>query len=183
MTADDAGSNVQAAAERAKSDAALLGQFLEVVRQSEEMLLQSGVAADRSRDIAHARALLMLPEWFVVGCALPGEKQPDVKQLSMIEVRGPQGERTPSLAVFPTMSLAQAEIPRMQVPFEHGFWVTLAAPSEGVLEWIRSMKIPAISLVLVAGGNGPSSVLGLEFVEWVRKIEAEQRQAQQPPAP
>lgn len=168
-------------AERAASEATLLSQFNELVRQSREMLESGGAPAERARDIAYARSMLFLPAWHVVACAVQGATQPEIQRLSMIEVRDGQGQPCPSLAVFPTDTLARAEIPRMQIPVEGGFWVTLAVPTEQVVDWIKSMKIPAVSVVTVNATMAPSCVLGVDFIEWVAKIEAQQAgQAQQP---
>jgi hypothetical protein len=170
------------AAERAASDATLLSQFNELVRQSREMLESGGAPAERARDISYARSMLFLPAWHVVACAVQGATQPEIQRLSMIEVRDAQGQPCPSLAVFPTDSLARAEIPRMQIPIESGFWVTLAVPTEQVVAWVKSMKIPAVAVVTVTATMAPSCVLGLDFIEWVAKIEAQQQQqSQQPP--
>lgn len=164
--------------ERMKADAKLLADFMQCVQQSEQMLLQGGLDAQRARDIAFARSLLLLPAWCVVACAVKGEgPQPDIKQLSMISVRDAQGNASASLAVFPTAALADAEAPRMKLPIEGGFWVTLSVPTEQAPAWVRSMGIPSVSVVAVAGANGPTSVLGLDFVDWVAKIEAQQRAA------
>lgn len=164
--------------ERMKADAKLLEDFMTCVQQSEQMLLKGGLDAQRARDIGFARSMLLLPAWCVVACAVKGEgEHPDVKQLSMISVRDAQGQPSASLAVFPTAALADAEAPRMKLPIEGGFWVTLSVPTENAIAWIRSMGIPSVSVVALAGANGPSSVLGLDFVEWVAKIEAQQRAA------
>ena len=63
-----------ALAERAKADANLLAQFNASIAQSDEMLRERGVPAQRARDIAFARSLLFLPEWNIVACAVKGEK-------------------------------------------------------------------------------------------------------------
>jgi len=166
--------------ERMKADAKLLEDFMTCVQQSEEMLLKGGLEAQRARDIGFARSLLLLPAWCVVACAVRGageDSQPDIKQLSMISVRDAQGKPSASLAVFPTAALADAEAPRMKLPIEGGFWVTLSVPTQNAIAWVRSMGIPSVSVVALAGANGPSAVLGLDFVEWVAGIEAQQRAA------
>lgn len=169
--------------ERMRADAKLLEDFMTCVQQSEQMLLQGGVDAQRARDIAFARSLLLLPSWCVVACAVKGEgPRPDIKQLSMVSVRDAQGNTSASLAVFPTASLADAEAPRMKMPIEGGFWVTVAVPTEQAPAWVRGMGIPSVSVVAAAGANGPTSVLGLDFVDWVAKVEAQQRAAAEPGA-
>jgi hypothetical protein len=170
-----------ALAARAEADKNLLAQFNACVLQSDEMLKQRGVPAQRARDIAFARSLLFLPEWNIVACAVKGEKEPEIKQLAMIEVKGPDGKPCPSLAVFPTATIARGESMRMKVPFEGGFWVTLSAPIAGVVEWVHSLKVPAVSVVTEVHGNGPNCVLGVEFLDWVKKIEDQQRQQAQAP--
>ena len=80
-------------------------------------------------------------------------------------------------------TIARSESMRMKVPFEGGFWVTLSAPIAGVVEWVHSLKVPAVSVVTEVNGNGPNCVLGVEFLDWVKKIEEQQRaQAQAPDA-
>ncbi|MEY4119320.1 MAG: hypothetical protein RLZZ116_2648 [Planctomycetota bacterium] len=165
--------------ERAQADAALLAEFNTCVTQSDEMLQKGGVPAQRARDIAFARSLLFLPEWNIVACAMKGEKEPEIKHFAMIEVKGPDGKSCPSLAVFPTATVARAESLRMRVPIEGGFWVTLSAPIGGVVEWLKSLQVQAVSVVNSTPSTGPSCVLGVDFIDWVKKVEAQQQQQQQ----
>ena len=165
--------------ERAKIDATLLADFNTCVAQSDQMLQKSGVPLQRARDIAYARSLLLLPEWNVVACALKGAGEHEIKQLAMIEVKGPDGTPCPSLAVFPTATIARAESTRMKVPIEGAVWVTLSAPVGGVFDWLKSIKVPAVSVVATMNGSGPNCVLGLDFIEWVRQVEAQQRPPEQ----
>ena len=167
---------------RAKSDATLLESFNSCVLQSDEMLKKSGMSAQRARDIAYARSLLFLPEWNIVACAVKGESEPQIKQFAMIEVKAPDGKSCRSLAVFPTATIARVESTRMRIPIENGFWVTLSAPIGGVVEWLKSLEIPAVSVVTATNSNGPSCVLGVDFIQWVKGVEDQQRQ-QQPGQP
>ena len=75
--------------------------------------------------------------------------------------------------MFVTEAVAEAEIPRMNIPIEGGFWLTLRIPTEEVLPWIRSIKIQAISVVMQGGAAGPSRVLSVELLEKVQSIEAQ----------
>ena len=109
----------------------------------------------------------------------PGKQVPVGTPIAMIEVKGPDGKSCASLAVFPTATIARAESLRMRVPIEGGFWVTLSAPIGGVVEWLRSLQVQAVSVVNATPSNGPSCVLGLDFIEWVKKVEAQQQQAPQ----
>jgi hypothetical protein len=166
-------------AERAQADAALLAEFNTCVTQSDEMLKKGGVPAQRARDIAFARSLLFLPEWNIVACAVKGEREPEVKQFAMIEVKGPDGKSCPSLAVFPTATIARAESLRMRVPIDDGFWVTLSAPIAGVVDWLKTLQVQAVSVINATPANGPSCVLGIDFIDWVKKVEAQQQQGGQ----
>ncbi|MEY3027175.1 MAG: hypothetical protein RLZZ238_2072 [Planctomycetota bacterium] len=154
-------------------DAVLFGQFMQSVEQSRQMLLGSGAPEDRARDIAFARSLLFLPDWHVIGCAVEREGRPVITRLSLVEVRGVDDEACPSLAVFPTVSLAEAEVPRMRVPEPGGRWVAISIPTAEVLPWIRSMKLPAISVVTATNASAPSCILGLDFIEWVKSVESQ----------
>ncbi len=162
--------------QRAAEDAVMLKAFEECVQQSESTLVSSGAPAEYARNIAYARSMFGLPNWHVVACALPGANQPEIKQLAMIAVRDAQGNATPSLAVFVTETIAEAEIPRMNIPIVGGFWLTLRVPTVSVVGWIRSLRIDAVSVVVQGGGAGPARVLGVDFLEKVQGIEA------QPPA-
>ena len=57
--------------------------------------------------------------------------------------------------------------------------MTLSAPIGGVVEWLKSLQVQAVSVVNATPSNGPSCVLGLDFIEWVKKVEAQQQQAPQ----
>jgi len=161
--------------QRAQADATLLGQFNDSVRQSQEMLAKNGSPADKARDIAFARSLLFLPAWHVVACIVMEDGKPQPKRLAMIEVRDAQGQPCPSLAVFTTLTLAALEMPRMQIPIEGGSWAALSIPLESVIDWVDSMKIPAVSVVTQNGTMTPACVLGLDFLKWVATVEAESR--------
>lgn len=163
------------AEQRAQIDATLLGQFNDSVRQSQEMLTKNGAAADRARDISFARSLLFLPQWHVVACIVVEDGQPQPKRLAMIEVRDAQGQPCPSLAVFATATLAALEMPRMQIPIEGGSWATLSVPIESVVDWVASLQVPAVSVVTQNGTMTPACVLGVDFLQWVAKVEAESR--------
>lgn len=168
---------------RTRSDATLLENFNSCVRQSDEMLRKSGMPAERAREIAYARSLLFLPEWNIVACALKGEAEPQIRQFAMIEVKAPDGKPCRSLAVFPTATIARSESMRMRIPEDSGFWVTLSAPVSGVLEWVKSLEVPAISVVTEVNSSGPTCVLGVDFIQWVKGIEDQQRMTQQDHSP
>jgi hypothetical protein len=172
-THDTSGVDKRNPAQRAQEDAAMLGAFEECVRQSQAMLIASGAPAPYAMNIAYARSMFGLPNWHVVACAIHGPTEPDIKQLAMIQVRDEQGQSSPTLAVFVTEAVAEAEIPRMNIPIEGGFWLTLRIPTEEVLPWIRSIKIQAISVVMQGGAAGPSRVLSVELLEKVQSIEAQ----------
>lgn len=161
-----------AIAERAKAEASLVASFNASVLQSEAMLVQSGVPADRARDIAFARSILQLSDWSFAAWAVGGEPQPEIKRLAMIEAKDPEGNHSACIPVFLTGSIAMAESLRMPALGEGGFWVTISVPVAGVLEWVKSMKIPAVAIVNAANAGGPACVLGVDFIEWVRTMEA-----------
>jgi hypothetical protein len=93
----------------------------------------------------------------------------------MIEVRDAQGQPCPSLAVFATATLAALEMPRMQIPIEGGSWATLSVPIESAVDWVASLQVPAVSVVTQNGTMTPACVLGVDFLQWVAKVEAESR--------
>jgi hypothetical protein len=57
--------------------------------------------------------------------------------------------------------------------------VTLSAPIGGVVEWLKSLQVQAVSVVNSTPSTGPSCVLGVDFIDWVKKVEAQQQQQQQ----